>query len=76
MPCVFRAQLLSFTQTNRFCPPAASPRPACPQECCAAVTRMFVDRRNLAATLKDTRSIVGKLENVIGVVLHIFMFFL
>lgn len=50
--------------------------PLTPQECCSAITKVFVDRRNLAATLKDTRSIVGKLETVIGVVLHIFMFFL
>lgn len=46
------------------------------QECCAAVARLFVDRRNLAASLKDARTIVGKLEAVIGVCLHIFMGFL
>lgn len=46
------------------------------QECCAACARVFIDRRNLAASLKDARTIVGKLETVIGVVLHIFMFFL
>lgn len=46
------------------------------QECCAAIAKVFVDRRNLAASLKDARTIVGKLETVIAVVLHIFMFFL
>lgn len=30
------------------------------QECCAAIARMFVDRKNLAASLKDARTIVGK----------------
>jgi len=34
------------------------------QECCTAIAKMFVDRRNLAASLKDARTIVGKLESV------------
>ena len=35
-----------------------------PQECCAAIATMFVERSNLAASLKDARTIVGKLETV------------
>ncbi|KAL4448058.1 hypothetical protein ABPG75_005277 [Micractinium tetrahymenae] len=46
------------------------------QECCAAIAKVFVERRNLAASLKDAKTIVGKLETVIGVALHIFMGFL
>jgi hypothetical protein len=38
-----------------------------------AIAKVFVDRRNLAASLKDARSIVGKLESVIGIMLHIIM---
>ena len=37
------------------------------------IAKVFVDRRNLAASLKDARSIVGKLESVIGIMLHIIM---
>ena len=37
---------------------------------------MFVDRRNLAATLKDGKNITKTLENLIGIVIHtIFIFF-
>ncbi|EFN57637.1 hypothetical protein CHLNCDRAFT_57189 [Chlorella variabilis] len=46
------------------------------QECCGAITRVFVDRRNLAASLKDARTIVGTLETLIGIFLHILMGFI
>ena len=37
---------------------------------------MFVDRRNLAATLKDGKNITKTLETLIGIVIHtIFIFF-
>ncbi len=37
---------------------------------------MFVDRRNLAATLKDSKNITKTIENLIGIVIHtIFIFF-
>ena len=47
--------------------------PAPLQQCFVAIAKVFVDRRNLAASLKDARSIVGKLESVIGIMLHIIM---
>lgn len=41
-----------------------------------AVIKIYKERRNLALSLKDTKTVVGKLELVIGVVLHIiFIFF-
>lgn len=46
------------------------------QECIAAVLSIYEMRCDLAMSLKDTKSVIGKLENVIGVVLHIiFVFF-
>lgn len=46
------------------------------QECCAAIARVFLDRKNLAASLKDAKSIVGTLETVIGLFLHVLFFFI
>jgi hypothetical protein len=46
------------------------------QECCAAIARVFLDRKNLAASLKDAKSIVRTLEAVIGVFLHVLFFFI
>ncbi|KAI3438435.1 hypothetical protein D9Q98_000866 [Chlorella vulgaris] len=46
------------------------------QECCTAVARVFLERRNLAASLKDARTIVGTLETLIGCFLHLLMAFL
>lgn len=41
-----------------------------------AVIKIYKERRNLALSLKDAKTVVGKLELVIGVVLHIiFIFF-
>ena len=33
------------------------------------------ERKHLAFTLKDTKTIVGKLERIAGFVIHILMFF-
>lgn len=45
-------------------------------ECVIAIQNIFQDRRNLATSLQDTRSITSVLETLIGVVLHvIFVFF-
>ena len=46
------------------------------QDCCAAVTAIFRERKNLAASLKDTKTIVTKLQGLIGVVLHIVFVFI
>ena len=71
------ADLNLLSACTLACPhPLLAPacRLACPpQECCVAIAKVFVDRRNLAASLKDARSIVGKLESVIGIMLHIIM---
>ena len=46
------------------------------RECIQAVDAVFVDRRNLAATLKDGKNITKTIENLIGIVIHvIFIFF-
>lgn len=34
------------------------------------------DRRNLAVALKDTRSVIGTLQTVLGIIIHIFFFFM
>lgn len=47
-----------------FCVKGAPPANPRPQECCAAIAKVFVERRNLAASLKDAKTIVGKLETV------------
>lgn len=45
-------------------------------ECIAAVVEIFEARCDLALSLRDTKTVVNKLEHVIGVVVHIiFMFF-
>uniref|UniRef100_A0A1D2ACS5 EF-hand domain-containing protein n=3 Tax=Auxenochlorella protothecoides TaxID=3075 RepID=A0A1D2ACS5_AUXPR len=46
------------------------------QDVCAAILQVFRERQNLAASLTDTKSVVGKLETMVGVVLHIVMAFL
>ncbi|KAH7617551.1 putative Mechanosensitive ion channel protein 10 [Nannochloris sp. 'desiccata'] len=45
-------------------------------ECIAAVVEIFEARCDLALSLSDTKTVIGKLENVIGVVLHIIFVFL
>lgn len=45
------------------------------QEMRDAILAVYQARRNLAATLKDTKSVVGKLENLMGVVIHCLFFF-
>lgn len=45
-------------------------------ECIAAVIEIFEARCDLALSLKDTKTVIGKLENVIGVVVHIIFVFL
>lgn len=37
---------------------------------------MYRDRRNLAVALKDTRSVIGTLQTIVGIVVHIFFFFM
>ncbi len=46
------------------------------QDCCAAVVKIFRDRENLAASLKDTKTVVGKLETLIGGVIHVVFCFI
>ena len=43
-----------------------------------AVVAVYEARKNLALTLKDTRTVVGKLENILAVGLHgvCFLFYL
>lgn len=43
-----------------------------------AVVSVYENRKNLALTLKDTRTVVGKLENILGVGIHgvCFLFYL
>lgn len=43
-----------------------------------AVISVYESRKNLALTLKDTRSVVGKLETILGVGIHgvCFLFYL
>lgn len=46
------------------------------EDCVTAVTTIYQERRNLAASLKDTRNITTSLETGIGVALHfVFIFF-
>jgi len=46
------------------------------KECIQAVDGVFLERRNLAATLKDGKNITKTLENLIGIVIHVvFIFF-
>ena len=40
-----------------------------------AVLKIYNNRKNLALTLRDTRTVVGKLENIIGVVVHFICIF-
>ncbi|KAL3160440.1 hypothetical protein ABBQ32_010760 [Trebouxia sp. C0010 RCD-2024] len=40
-----------------------------------AVVSIYQERKHLAFTLKDTKTIVGKLERIAGFVIHILMFF-
>ena len=44
------------------------------EDCVAAVQTILQERRNLAASLKDTRSIASSLENIVGTILHIIFF--
>jgi hypothetical protein len=40
-----------------------------------AVLMIYKERKNLALTLKDTRTVVAKVENIFGVLVHtIFIF--
>lgn len=41
-----------------------------------AMEKLFAERRDLAVSLKDTKSVVGKLESVIGVGIHIIFVFI
>lgn len=46
------------------------------KECIAAVNTIFLERKNLANTLKDSRNITNTLEHLIGIVVHVlFIFF-
>lgn len=40
-----------------------------------AILAIYLDRKNLAATLKDTKTVVGKLEMIVGVVIQMIFFF-
>lgn len=40
-----------------------------------AILAIYLDRKNLAATLKDTKTVVGKLEHIVGVVIQMIFFF-
>ena len=41
-----------------------------------AVCAIYQERRHLAATLRDTKSVIGKLERVLGCMVHVvFVFF-
>lgn len=44
-------------------------------ELLASVIQIFKDRRNLALALKGTRSVIGTLQAVIGIIVHIVFFF-
>lgn len=46
------------------------------KDCITSISKLFEDRANLAATLRDVRSVVGTLETLIGVLLHIVFVFL
>ncbi len=50
----------------------------CIQDMRDAVVSVYENRKNLALTLKDTRTVVGKLENILGVGIHgvCFLFYL
>jgi hypothetical protein len=45
-------------------------------ECIAAVVEIFEARCDLALSLRDTKTVINKLETVIGVVVHIIFMFL
>ncbi len=45
-------------------------------ECIAAVVEIFEARCDLALSLRDTKTVISKLENVIGVIVHIIFLFL
>lgn len=45
------------------------------QEMREAILAIYLDRKNLAATLKDTKTVVGKLEMIVGVVIQMIFFF-
>ena len=45
-------------------------------ECIAAVVEIFEARCDLALSLKDTKTVITKLENVIAVVMHIIFIFI
>jgi small-conductance mechanosensitive channel len=45
-------------------------------ECIAAVVEIFEARCDLALSLRDTKTVIHKLENVIGVIVHIIFMFL
>ena len=47
----------------------------CLQEMREAILAVYLDRKNLAATLKDTKTVVGKLEVIVGVVIQMIFFF-
>lgn len=41
-----------------------------------AVIQVYQERKNLAATLKDTKTVIGRLEYLIGFTVHLcFVFF-
>ena len=40
-------------------------------DCVSAVQTIYQERLNLAASLKDTRSIAGSLEVMIGIIIHL-----
>ena len=46
------------------------------EDCVASVQTIFQERRNLKASLKDSRSIAASLETVVGVILHIILGFI
>lgn len=46
------------------------------EDCVTAVQTIFQERRNLKASLKDSRTIAASLETVVGVILHIILGFI
>ena len=40
-----------------------------------AILAVYQDRKNLAATLKDTKTVVGTLERIMAVVIQLVFFF-
>ena len=41
-----------------------------------AILAIYQDRKNLAATLKDTKTVVGTLERIMAVVIQLAFFFI